>query len=139
MESLADAVVKELNDGDFSQSFTAARAYIPEASLADLATLRVTVVPKSASVQPLTRDVDSWQYEIDVGVQQRVDTSATDGTDALVVLVQEFIDKMRRTRLADYPVARWVSITNDPIYDPKQLREQKVFTSVITVAYAVNR
>lgn len=139
MEELADAVVAELDAGDFSLSFTPARAYVPVATLEELGTLRVTVVPKSLAVSPLTRGLDACRYAVDVGVQQRVDADTTDDTDALVGLVEELTDALRRSRLTDCAAARWVSIENDPIYDPGQLREQQVFTSVLTVTYEVAR
>ena len=132
---LADALVSELNDGDFSQEFTAVRTYVPEYSLEELETLRVTVLPKAQEVSPLTRGADVWQPAADIGVQRRVDNSTNVDADALVALVQEIIDALRRARLEDYPDGRWVSAVNEPIYDPAQLREQQVFTSVITVTY----
>ena len=33
------------------------------------------------------------------------------------------------------PFAVWVSITNEPVYAPEHLVEQRVFTSVLTLTY----
>ena len=57
---IADAVVSELNQAQeppaagFGQTFTAVRAYRPVYDLADLKTLRVTVVPKGLEACTLT-------------------------------------------------------------------------------------
>lgn len=139
LKDLANAVVAKLNAGEFSLPFTAARAYVPVATLEELAMMRVTVVPKSLTISPLTRAKDTHSYAVDVGVQQRVDTSATDDTDALASLVEEIADLLRRSRLPDFPAARWVSVENDPIYDWERLKERQVFTSVLTVTYEVDR
>ena len=69
--TIADAVVAELNGTSFSLPFTATRAYIPRFDLADMATLRVTVVPKGLEIAAGSRGKDQHDYRVDVGVQQR--------------------------------------------------------------------
>lgn len=132
---IADAVVTVLNANDFSVAFEAARAYVPRAELKALDGVQVTVVPRSIAVEPITRVQDSQVVEIHVGIQQSCSADDLVALDALMDLVQEVRNYLKRRHLSN---AKWLSIENAPIYDPAHLREKNVFTSLITVTYQAN-
>ena len=136
--TLADAVVQQLNAASFSRPFTAARHYLPRFELAEMVTLRVSVVPRSVTSQALDRKRDSFDYRIDVAVQQKLDPTP-EHLDALMELVEEIADHLRSAPLAGYPAARCVEVENMPIYAADHLDEFRQFTSLLTLTYRVWR
>ena len=133
--SIADAVVTALNAGGFSRPFAAERKYQPVFEAADLADLRVSVVPKGMTLAVATRAADDCDCSVDIGVQQKVDVDNPAQLDALMALVQEIIERLRRRPLEACPAAVWVSLKNEPVFAPEHLNQQHVFTSVLTVTY----
>lgn len=136
---IADALLAALNAEDFSQAFTAVRSYRPDFDLPELATLRVSVVPKADTTSAATRTDDFHEVSVDIGVQQRVPQGDRDALDALLTLMQELGDFLKRRRLDGVPAATWVRTANEPVFDPDHLAEKSVFTSVLTVTYRVRR
>ncbi|MBI1373351.1 MAG: hypothetical protein GC159_11525 [Phycisphaera sp.] len=135
---IADAVATELNNaapGTFSQAFTAERQVLPIFELADLAELKVTVVPRSVQITGSTRAASQYEIAIDVGVQKRIGKQVDDDVETLSTLVDEIGDYLRRRQLSQATYAAWVSIDNEPVYAREHLAEQRVFTSVLTVTY----
>lgn len=138
---IADAVTAELNAapaGTFEPAFTAERRVLPVFELADLAELRVTVVPKGVQITGSTRSASQYDISVDIGVQRKLAAGDKD-LDAEVAtlgsLVDEIADYLRQRPLSAAPFATWVSIANEPVYAPEHLLEQRVFTSVLTVTY----
>lgn len=136
---IADAVVARLNAGSFSQQFTAERKYQPVFGLPDLGTLRVSVVPRSVSIEGGTRTASFFDCAIDVGVQKKVNPDQPAEVDGLMDLVEEIADHLRMQRLAEAPEAAWLSIANEPVFAPEHLDQERTFTSVLTVRYRVRR
>jgi len=138
---VADAVVRTLNDGSFSQSFVAERTYDPERALAEYQTLRVTVVPKGRQMQFADRSRMQQDVAIDVAIQRRV-ASDTE-TDEMMALVDEVLDYWKDHRILkdsqQNPLASWLRAGNEPIFVPKHLREDHVLTSVLTLTFRVIR
>ena len=135
---IAEAVKDELNDGSFSQDFTAERKYLPAFELKDMTTLHVTVVPKGRELETIARGAAQEDVQIDVAVQKKlgdVDGEA-DEIDALTALVGEIGDFFARRRLASVK-AIWGRTENVPVYDPEHLREMRQFTSVLTLTFRV--
>jgi hypothetical protein len=138
---IAAAVAAEINaapGGTFSQPFAAVRKVLPVYELAELAELKVTVVPKGIEISGSTRSVSQYDIAIDIGIQQKLSANNTDidaEVEALGTLVDEIADYLRRRQLTTAPFAAWMRIENDPIYVPEHLSEQRVFTSVLTVTY----
>jgi hypothetical protein len=135
---IANAVVATLNAGTFSQAFTAERHYLPRYELPDLATLRVSVVPKGIASEALDRNRDRVDYRIDVAVQHKagVELATLDG---LMTLAEEIGDYLQGTPLVGYPQARCVDMVHEPIYAPEHLDEFRAFTSVMTFTYRMWR
>jgi len=132
---IADAVVSELNAGEFSWAFTAVKAYRPEYELKDLTTLRVTVVPREASPGRLSRSVRWSDYRIDIGVQKKVSSDAE--ADALMDLVEEIDSYLHGRTLAGCPDAIWVGSEISGAPAEEHLRDWGVFTALVSVTYRV--
>ena len=134
---IADALVTELNDGTFSQTFTSKRFYRPVFDLAEMKDLHVTVVPRSIEMEGATRSLVQHDYQIDIAVQKKVSDDAQ--IDGLMGLVQEIADFFRQRRLAAMPQASWVKTENLPVYAPEHLEQFRQFTSVLTITFRVLR
>ncbi|CAN5495908.1 hypothetical protein BH11PLA2_BH11PLA2_22800 [soil metagenome] len=135
---IANAVVATLNAGTFSQAFTAERHYLPRFELPDMATLRVSVVPKGITSTALDRKRDQVDYRIDVALQHKTGTDLAT-LDALMTLAEEIGDYLQATALVGYPQARCFDMVNEPIYAPEHLEEFRQFTSLMTFTYRVWR
>ena len=98
----------------------------------------MTVVPRSVASKSLDRQRDSYDYEIDVAVQQKVDPTLAN-LDALVLLVEEIGDHFRHEPLSGLPAARCVGVQNTPVYAAEHLQELRVFTSVLTLTFRLWR
>ncbi len=138
---IADAVTAELNaapPGSFGEAFTAQRRVLPVHELEDLAELKVTVVPKRVEITGSTRSTSQYEIAVDIGIQRKLSPGNTDldtEVATLGTLVDQIAEYLRRRPLAGFPWASWVSVTNDPVYAPEHLLDQRVFTSVLTVTY----
>lgn len=135
---IADAVMATLNAGTFSQAFTAERHYLPRYELPELATLRVSVVPKGIATEALDRNRDRVDYRIDVAVQHKAGVDLAT-LDALMTLAEEIGDYLQGTPLVGFPQARCIDMVHEPIYAPEHLDEFRAFTSVMTFTYRVWR
>ena len=135
---IADAVAAELNAasaGTFAPAFTAARRVLPAFELAELAELRVTVVPKALEITGAMRSASLIDCQIDIGVQQKLGKDLDTEVAALCTLVESIAAYLRRRPLAAAPLAAWVRTQNDPVYAPDHLANERTFTSVLTLTY----
>jgi hypothetical protein len=138
--ALADAVAAHINAGTFSQSLTAARMFQPAFTLEDLKDLRVSVVPRTVQMSPVTRDSLAVEYVVDVGVQKKLPADNADAAiDELLVLVEAIADHLRFQRLEGFPDSAWVGISNEPVVSSEALEQHRVFTSVLSVTYRERR
>jgi hypothetical protein len=135
---ITDSVVAEINATAFSQPVTAARHYAPQFEIAEMGTLHVSVVPKGLSSKSLDRSRDTFDYLVDVAVQQKVD-QANPPLDVLMGLVEEIADHFRAAALTSFPNTRCIEVKNDPVYSPEHLSELGQFTSVLTLTFKVWR
>ena len=136
---IADAVAAELAGGSFTEEFTPERRVLPDFELADLAGLKVTVVPKAVEIAGASRSLSQHDVQVDVGVQKKLGTDLDTEVAALCGLVEEIAAFLKGHRLADVPGAAWVRTGNEPIYSPEHLAEKRLFTSVLTVTYRAMR
>jgi len=132
---IADAVAAELDGGSFSEEFAPERRVLPDFELADLAGLKVTVVPKGVEVAGASRSLSQHDVQIDVGVQKKLGSDLDTEVASLCGLVEEIAAFLKGHRLADVPGAAWVRTANEPVYSPEHLAEKRLFTSVLTVTY----
>ncbi len=133
--TIADAMVASLNGASFSMSFTAERHLVPNVGLEDLASLHVTIAPRTVTRTASGRR-DSWlDCTIDVGVQKKVASDAD--ADALIALTEEIAEYLSHQRLTGAAEAAWLGTTTDPLISPEHLDQQRAFTSVVSVTYRV--
>lgn len=138
--ALADAVAAHVSAGSYGQPVTAVRMYQPAFTLEDLKDLRVSVVPRTLQMSPVTRDSLAIEYVIDVGVQKKLPAEGADAAiDELLVLVEAIADHLRFQRLPGFPDAAWVGISNEPVVSSDALEQHRVFTSVLSVTYRERR
>ena len=140
--TIADAIVTELNGaapGTFAQAFTAARHYRPQFDLAELKTMRVSVVPKAIGITGLMRNANQHDVSIDVAVQKKVSPTDPAELDGLMLLTEQIADFFRLRRLSALPEALWTKTDNVPVCSPEHLEQKQVFTSVLTLTFRVVR
>ena len=131
---LAAAVVADLNAATFSQPFTAQRSYLPRWKLEELATIRVTVVPKDDVGERASRAQWQEDYQLDVAIQQRLGASETAQMDALVLLGQELADYFKSRNPAG-DLATLVAVAFAPLFDPDHLEKHKTLTTVLNLTF----
>lgn len=145
---LADALVAELNTSStsFELPFTAVRRYLPfdvaDMERLDADTVYVSVIPRSWSIEAMSRAADAHDYEVDLGIQKRVDANDTDQCDAVMHLAEEIVlffnDRSRnQLTLQGDQLAHRVGVVPDPIWIHPHLYKANVFTCVVTATYRV--
>lgn len=134
---VAEAVVAELNATTFSQPITAIRSYLPRVELADLKTLKVTVVPSSVTVAAASRSLTQRDVAIDVAVQKKLGQEQNVSLDPLLALAEEIVEHFRAKRLDSFPGALCVKTEFKPIYAPEHIEQLRTFTSVLTLTFRV--
>jgi len=137
--TVAKAVVAELNrHAGFSIPFTAIFSVKPSFELVELETIRVIVVPKSYEISPISRASSKYVTAVDVGIMQRIGKMTPEkAVETFGDLVDEIIEFLKTKTLDEFPTAQCVGVANDPIYIPDHLTQQRTFTSVLTVQYAM--
>lgn len=134
---IADAVVTELSSGSFSLSFVPQRRVLPEYELSGLNSLLVTVVPRGVEITGSSRSTSQLDYQIDIGIQQKVGKNVDSDVATLVTFADEVMKFMLRRVLSGVPSARWLQLVHEPIYSPDHLADRLTFTSVMTLTYRV--
>jgi hypothetical protein len=132
---IAEALVADLNATAFSRPFTARRAYLPIAELAEMADLHVTVVVAGRTTEPISRSLLQVDHRLEVAVQQRLTGEGLADGDPLLALVEEIADHVAGHRLAGAPDAAWVKTEHGPLVDPGHLNELRQFTSLVVLTY----
>lgn len=134
---VADAVIAELNATTFSQPVTAIRSYLPRVELADLKSLKVTVVPSSVTVAAASRSQTQRDVAIDVAVQKKLGQEQNVSLDPLLALAEEIAEHFRAKRLDSFPGALCVKTEFKPIYAPEHIEQLRTFTSVLSLTFRV--
>jgi hypothetical protein len=139
--ALADAVISDLNSGT-DWDFTATRAYLPKFNLKDSADLQVQVVPKTDARSAASRGYDGCDLTVDVGMMQRVSGTAAEelaALDDLMELAEQVKEFLSRRRPTDFAAAVCTAVKHEPIYDVEQLDGERVFLTVISATFYVER
>jgi len=136
---LADAVVDALNRGGWAFPFTAERKWAPEFGLAELQTLRVSVIPASDAESIDSRSTTQDELQVLLSFQKQADPNNTQEIDALVGLVQAVRDSFRFGRLGSESGYVWTKTEHDPVADAEHLRQHRCFTSIVVLTFKVRR
>ncbi len=134
---IADAIVTELAGSSFSEPLTVTRRVLPEYELSQLKDLAVTVVPKSVGISNITRESNSYEVAVDIGIQQKIGKDTDAEVSRLSGVVSEVIAFLHRRKLTAFPAAQFMKIANEPVYAPEHLSEKRLFTSIVTLTYKV--
>lgn len=130
---IADAVVDRINARSYEPEFTAVRAYRPKWTLEDLADLRVSVFPISATAEIEDRITQRWTYTVGVNVAKVASTD--EDRDSLAELAHDIASDLSFADLAERPAAQWTGTEMPVVADPEQLDEHGVFSSFLTIEY----
>ena len=137
---IADAVVSALNDGSFSQSFTAARSHDSQpVDLDTLSTLDVKVIPYGIAGVWASRVGVEEDYQVDVVFHQKADIDSNAVVDPLMRFWEELRDFFLGDRLTGYTDAICVSAEALAIYDKDFMRTKRLFGAGIRFAFRVYR
>ena len=133
--SLCDKIVELLNtgsqNGDHEMRFTAVRYFQPKFTLPELEEgLKVCVVPTEVERSNLTRSVNQQNSTIQIGVLSRVESTLA-GIDPFVALVDSMALNLDGAQLDN--VSCVVEARIAPIFDQQLLRDNKQFTSIISI------
>lgn len=131
---IADAIVADLNDHDFSLEFTAERTYMPRYKTEDLEQVQVSVVPKDDVGQRASRAQWQQDYKIDLAVQQKLGDDEKTQMDALILLGQELSDYFKEHN----PTGNLAVLTEcsyAPLFDPEHLEKHKTLTTVLNLTF----
>jgi len=129
---LAESITSILNTVEFSRSFTAIRSYRATFTIKELSTLHVVVVPSAIVQTPLGRGSNLDDITIDIVVLKQIDPTNNEELDSMMDLVQEIADHFRGSRSSLW---QWVSTNILIPYDPEDLTDRRVFTSLIQLRY----
>jgi hypothetical protein len=133
---LADQVVLSLNSGNYNLSFKAVRTLFPFYELKDLATLNVTVVPKSVNIVTASRNSSEFDYQVDIAIQKAVKSPDDREVNSLMDMAME-IGKSFRGKVFHNLGTVCSKQTIDPLYSIEHIQPPSVFTSVVTLNFKV--
>lgn len=141
----AEAVKDAINAQTFSKEFDAVRAYAPVEDPENLKDVQVFVIPAGAKRIRATRRTDNIDPLIHIAVQYKLQAQDLEASgtiknsevDEFMVLVEEISDYLRGSPIEGYSGGHSIGIANDPIWWPEQLKNPRVFTSVISLTLRV--
>ena len=136
---IADALVNVLNEEDWSINFTAERLMLPSFELKDLKNLKVSVVPRGVTITQITRDKAAHDYQVDVGIQKKLQKADVPEFDPLLQLAEDVAEFFRKKRLTGMLSAMWLKSEIAPLYSPEHLEQYRQFTSVVIFTFRVIR
>ncbi len=141
---IANAVVFELANHEFSQQFESKMLVLPSFESAELEILRVSVVPRTLGIEratrasskyAVTRASSKYAVGVDIGIQKRIVGTPEETVSEMGALVDEIADFLKETELQKFPEAQFHSLICDPLYVPEHLAQKRVFTSILSVNY----
>lgn len=139
--TLADEVAKDLAQGTWEIEFVSGgRKYHPSATIEETDQPLVTVAAVAQRMTPDSRSAWAYEYDIDVGVQHRLNGDQDEHTyfDPAMRLLEQIADKYRSTRptIADCVLigAAFGGPTEQP-YLPDHIHQLKQFTGVVRLTF----
>ena len=142
--SVANALVSQLADGAFSQSFVPRLVFDNELELKNAGTLHVDVIMADVNADVESQTGVVYTVPIDVVVRQRFarnndgDVPAAD-VNNLILLVEEVFEGLALARLSGHPAAAYSEVEIRALFVPKHLRELGQFTGIIRLTYEADK
>ncbi|HBT76489.1 MAG TPA: hypothetical protein DEB39_06095 [Planctomycetaceae bacterium] len=134
---VANAVVFELANHEFSHPFEPKMLVLPVFESAELEVLRVSVVPRTLEIDRVTRASSKYTVGIDIGIQKRISGTPEETVAKMGELVDEIADFLKSQCLQKFPAAQCLGLTVDPLYSPEHLKQKRTFTSILSVKYVM--
>jgi hypothetical protein len=132
--AVADALTAAAAGGAFGPAtFRAVRAYEPEFELEELQDSRVTVVGAVRRKERETREKWEYQYDVEIGIQQR-----TDGTKADIdqkIRLAEQVDEFFHDEDNGIEGAQFLRSQILPYYGMQHLEQHNVITSLVMLTF----
>ena len=139
---VANAVVAELSSATFSAAITPAVRLVPYNEMDDFDDVRVTVAPQILQEQAASRSDTMQTLLITIGIEKKVGVPdpATADADAMatVNVAEEIARFIRHRKLSNYPKAKYIRHTIDPLLDPDSLASHGIAQSIIQISYLVS-
>jgi hypothetical protein len=117
---------------------TARRLFVPDYTMEDLTTLKVSVVPGTIEIMNAVRGADMFDLDIHVVIAKHLDEDAE--ADDLVDLRTQIVDAIRSGTVPTPGMpdgVKWLSIAYGQTFDRDSLTEKRTFTADIAVTYKV--
>lgn len=132
---IAQAIVDELNSGDFSLAIQAERDYLPTKALETMGVDPIVLVaPAGDTAENLTRKHDLFTVQTQIGVLRRFDRKpARSDLDPLMKLVLEIRQYFRKRALKDFPGMTCTRHASG--YSDDHLERLLQFSNVITLTH----
>jgi hypothetical protein len=137
LTDVAEAIKSEIEGGAWSLPATVVREHLPQYTLPQLDSLRISVVPRGSELERLTRGSKTHVCEVDVGVIGKLESLDNAGLDAHVALADEIVSHFHQRQLEAFDNAFCGASRPDPIFDPGVLESNRVFLAVIRITVTV--
>lgn len=137
---IADAVVALINGGSYAESFTAARVVDPVLKLESLSTLNVSVLARKTNVAIESRSgIETVLCTVDIAIRKKL-ASATMRADhdKLLWVAEQIVERLSKNLLpgrSETLVEATTDATGDSDWSIEDIRNEKVFVSVISATY----
>lgn len=135
---VAESVKTALNATSFVTAFTAVRKAFVHPKLEDItADLAVYVVPFAERSEKASRNSKECEYDVMIGVAQKVVDYENSTVDPLTLLCEQIGDYFDTNTFPDRD-ERWIKSEVQP-YSPQHLHEQNTFLSTIKLTFLGTR
>ena len=132
----AQAVTDYLNGQTWSLTFEAVRVWRPLHTLEQLKTLRVYVMPTTVELERTARkSIFQASYTVSIGIRQVVNAADNATIDPLDQLHDEIMDKLAEDSTPSMANCRWMSMQFEPLWNPENLNEDQLYSSVSNHIY----
>ncbi len=133
---IADALVANLQEKQFSLPFVCERQYFPVRELKDYGVLRVTVIPVTWERSGGSRGDDEVDHTIEIDIQQQLSgpkqLEGPEG-DALMALVEEIANFLSPLELSELAAPAVTAVTAATLLDRTHWQQHRLFTAALRV------
>jgi hypothetical protein len=133
---LADDLVALLNAHGFTTGVVASRYLLPMFRLDELATIKVSVIPRGRNKQIFSRGSNQITHNIEIGIQKRLDdVNNSTMTDPIGTLVEEIEDFLLGIVINGATCTEINNVLADDSIFAKEHIQSQVWTTVIVASF----